>query len=425
MSDLTIIIGAGLAGVTSFYELSARNKPCLLIDSESDVAHGASFANGGGLHPSLPDPWNNPGIGRHLLASLLKPQATMKLHLAQLPDLMGWGASFLRHSRRDKYRAITQANFFLAEYSTRQTEALQQFLNLDYEAAAPGTLKLLRSDAERTDALRLADMLAVNGLTYEALTQADLMAREPSLKSAKDLIGALRFGGDGVGDARKFCSGLAAAAMARGGQMRLNETVQSLLVEGDAVVGVRLQDEEIKGQVVLATGAKAAQLTKPLGINLPIRPAKGYSLTLDAAQIESDGPHHLLVDPKQHIAITPLGKRLRILGMAEFAGFDRRIDPRRLAQLRAFFTHLLPDAAAKLDWQNGQGWAGLRPMSADGRPFIGASDIEGLWLNCGHGHLGWTMAVGSARILADTIQGSAPEIDAAPFSPNAARRRLR
>ena len=180
----------------------------------------------------------------------------------------------------------------------------------------------------------------------------------------------------------------------------------------------------MRGTVVLAAGVAAAQLARPLGFNLPIRPAKGYSLTLDAAG-QADCPKHLLVDPTPHIAITPLGSRLRILGMAEFSGFDRHIDPKRLLQLHRFFTGLLPDLADRLDWQKAEGWVGLRPMSADGRPFIGQSAIEGLWLNVGHGHLGWTKAVGSARILADAMTGREAEINAAPFSPNAGERRLR
>ena len=423
-TDSTIIIGGGLAGVASFYELSARDRPCLLLDSESAVAQGASFANGGGLHPSLPDPWNNPGIGRHLFTSLFRPDAAMKLHISQVPNLLGWGASFIRHSRRTAYEAITRANFELAEYSTRQTQALQQFLNLDYDSAAPGTLKLLRGTRDRDEALRLADMLADKGLAYEELNRAEMLACEPSLRDAPDLIGALRFAGDGIGDARRFCEGLAAAAIARGGEMRLNSKVTHLLVENGKVCGVRLGDEEIRGIVVLAAGVSAARLARPLGLNLPIRPAKGYSLTLDASG-QADSPKHLLVDPTPHIGITPLGSRLRILGMAEFSGFDRQIDPKRLAQLRRFFTDLLPQLAEKLDWEKAEGWTGLRPMSADGRPFIGQSGIDGLWLNCGHGHLGWTKAVGSARILADAMTGREAEINAAPFFPDAVARRLR
>ena len=206
--------------------------------------------------------------------------------------------------------------------------------------------------------------------------------------------------------------------------MRLNSKVTHLLVENGKVCGVRLGDEEIRGIVVLAAGVSAARLARPLGLNLPIRPAKGYSLTLDASG-QADSPKHLLVDPTPHIGITPLGSRLRILGMAEFSGFDRQIDPQRLAQLRRFFTDLLPQLAEKLDWEKAEGWTGLRPMSADGRPFIGQSGIDGLWLNCGHGHLGWTKAVGSARILADAMTGRETEINAAPFFPDAVARRLR
>ncbi len=425
MSDLTIIIGGGLAGVTSFYELVARGKPCLLLEADDNVARGTSFANGGGLHPSLPDPWNNPGVGRHLMASLFQPNAAMRVKISRLPKMMRWGLSFLYHSAPARHQAITLANFQLAEYSTRQTEALQQYLNLDYGHAAPGTLKLFASHKEREEALRLADLLAAQGLHYEALDRDALMAREPSLHEADDISGALYFPHDGIGDARRFCEQLAEIAQAKGGEIRLNTKVESLLVENGAVVGVRLADEEIRGDVVLCAGVAAPHLASSVAVKLPIQPAKGYSLTLNAAAISARKPNHALVDPTTHITIAPLGEKLRILGMAEFVGFDRHIEPKRLALLESFFTRLFPSMAETIDWQSGEGWAGLRPMSADGRPFIGAARVPGLWLNCGHGHLGWTKAVGSARILADLMTGRTPEINAAPFSPNAAQRHLR
>ncbi len=425
MSELTIIIGGGLAGVTSFYELVTRGKPCLLLEADANVARGTSFANGGGLHPSLPDPWNNPGVGRHLLASLFQPNAAMRVNIARLPKMMRWGMSFLYHSSRARHQAITLANFQLAEYSTRQTEALQQYLNLDYGHAAPGTLKLFASDKERAEALRLADLLAAEGLHYEALDRAAMLAREPSLHEATDLAGALYFPHDGIGDARLFCEQLAEVAKAKGGEIRLNTKVESLLVENGAVVGVRLADEEVRGDVVLCAGVTAPHLAAALGVKLPIQPAKGYSVTFDADAIMEAKPSHALVDPTTHITIAPLGKKLRILGMAEFVGFDRRVEPQRLALLQRFFERLFPSMAQNIDWQSAEGWAGLRPMSADGRPFIGAAQVPGLWLNCGHGHLGWTKAVGSARILADMMTGRTPEIDANPFSPNAAHRHLR
>jgi len=424
MSDLTIIIGGGLAGVTSFYELVTRGRRCLLLEAHDNVARGTSYANGGGLHPSLPDPWNSPGVGKHLLASLFQPDAAMRLSVGQIPKLMRWGSSFLYNSLPSRHAAITRANFQLAEYSTRRTEALQQFLNLDYGHAAPGTLKLFASAKERDEALRLAELLAADGLIYQALDREALVAREPSLDKAADVDGALYFPHDGIGDARFFCEQLAEIAQSKGGDIRLNTQVQSLLIENGKVSGVRLADDVIRGEVVLCAGVDAPFLVKSIGHHLPIQPAKGYSLTFDAASLPTGLPRHALVDPTTHITVSPLGDKLRILGMAEFIGFDRRIDPKRLALLQGFFKRLFPDLARHIDWAGGRGWAGLRPMSADGRPYIGASDTAGLWFNCGHGHLGWTKAVGSARILADLMSGRAPEIDAAPFSPNAGLRRL-
>ena len=419
MSDKpVIIIGGGLAGVTSFYELAARGHKVQLIDAAPTPAQGASFANGGVLHPSLPDPWNNPGIGRTLFASLFDPLAPMKLHIGQLPTLIGWGLSFLRNSAPARHKAITSANFDLAHYSTRQTDALRQRLNLAYEQAEPGTLKLLRSEAEKADALAMADMLAAQGLRYEVLDRAALLAREPVLAQAEDgLVGAIYAPDDRVGNARLFCGALLQVALAAGGTVRFDTAVAKLLIDDGRVTGVQLADGEIvSGDVVLCAGAQSAKLAAQAGVSLPIRPAKGYSLTLDAAQLTTRLTHPL-VDPQLHIAVTPLGDKIRILGMAEFAGFDTRVDPRRLGSLRGFFEQLLPNMAQELDWTNGRGWAGLRPMSADGRPFIGASARDGLWLNCGHGHLGWTMAVGSAQLLADLYDGRKPEIDDEAFAP--------
>ena len=419
MSDKpVIIIGGGLAGVTSFYELAARGHAVQLIDAAPTPAQGASFANGGVLHPSLPDPWNNPGIGRTLFASLFDPLAPMKLHIGQLPTLIGWGLSFLRNSAPARHKAITRANFDLAHYSTRQTDALRQRLNLAYEQAEPGTLKLLRSEAEKADALAMADMLAAQGLRYEVLDRAALLAREPVLAQAEDgLVGAIYAPDDRVGNARLFCEALLQAALAAGGTARFDTAVAKLLIDDGRVTGVQLAGGEmVSGNVVLCAGAQSATLAAQAGVSLPIRPAKGYSLTLDAAQLTTRLTHPL-VDPQLHIAVTPLADKIRILGMAEFAGFDTQVDPRRLALLRGFFEQLLPNMAQELDWTNGRGWAGLRPMSADGRPFIGASARDGLWLNCGHGHLGWTMAVGSAQLLADLYDGRKPEIDDEAFAP--------
>ncbi len=421
--DPVLIVGGGLTGVTTFYELVARNVPAVLLESQADVAHGTSYANGGVLHPSLPDPWNNPRIGPDLLRSVFNPRAAMKLHLSQLPSLFGWGFDFLRNSVRSRHLAITEANFELAHYSTRQTDALRQFLGLQYDAAAPGTLKIFRTPADRDAALQLAERLAALGLVYRELDRPALQKLEPALAKADDrIIGALHFPDDRVGDARLFCRQLAAQAVAKGGELRCGQTVESLRVEHGRVVGVRLGDEELRGRVVICAGVAARQLVAPLGVKLPIRPAKGYSMTLDASQLTGTQLTHPIVDAGLHIAVTPLADKLRVLGMAEFIGMDTNIDPMRITLLRQFFEQLLPDIAAQLNWEEAENWSGLRPMSSDGRPFIGAAGVEGLWLNCGHGHLGWTKAVGSARVVSDQMIGRRPEINAAPFSFSADQR---
>ena len=412
-----IIIGGGLTGVTTLYELVSRDIPAILIDSGNAVAQGTSYANGGVLHPSLPDPWNAPNIAPVLLASLFDRNAPVKLHLAQVPALLGWGIAFLRNSVVSRHLAISQANFDLANYSTRQTDALRQFLGLQFEDAAPGTLKIFRSAQEREAALRLTDLLAPQGLNHQVLDRDALLQCEPSIaKATTPISGALLFPDDRVGNARLFCVRLAEQAIARGGEIRYATTAQQLLVKNGRVAGVRLAEEDLLGQVVLCAGVGAPKLAAPLGVKLPIRPAKGYSITLKADHLTVAQPVHPLVDAGLHIAVTPLGQNLRVLGMAEFIGMDLRLDPHRVTMLRQFFEQLLPDVAAQLDWHGAENWCGLRPMSSDGRPFIGPTPVQGLWLNCGHGHLGWTKAVGSARLLADQIAGRKPEINPAPFA---------
>lgn len=422
-NNKAIIIGGGLLGVATFYELVSRDVETVLVDKETDVARGTSYANGGVLHPSLPDPWNSPGIGRHLMASLFDPNAPMKLHFSQAPYLIQWGLSFLRNSVPSRHVAITKANFELAHYSTRQTDALQQFLGLSFEHATPGSLKIFRNENEKRSAIELAELLAQKGLKYQVLNRDALLALEPALAHATDEIsGALIFPDDLIGNARLFCERLAEEAVARGGIMRLGEAVDTLIMENGRVMGIRIGEEALYGDVILCAGVASSALASPVGVKLPIRPAKGYSITLDASALKGEGPRHPIIDAALHIAVTPLGEKLRVLGMAEFMGDNLFLDPKRLAMLRGFFERLLPEIGHELDWDSAENWTGLRPMSSDGRPFIGASGVDGLWLNCGHGHLGWTKAVGSARVISDIIMGKVPEIDAAPFSIDTARR---
>jgi len=404
MEQPIVIIGGGLMGVSTLYELAAQGRRAILLEAETALGLGASFANGGVLHPSLPDPWNNPGIGGPLLRSLFSRTAAMKLHWRHLPALTTWGMTFLRHSTADKHWQASRANYHLAAFATEETKALSARLQLTYDNRPSGMMKVYRSARGLKQAAAFARRLQGEGLQVESLSPDQMVARDPQLAdAASQLAGALVFDGDYIGDARAFLLALAQQGEKLGGDIRCGARVTRLLHHRGTVTGVEVSENgalsQIDAQVVLCNGHQADQLTRPLGLKLPVRPGKGYSITLDASHVPDLMPHHPIVDAEKHISITPLGNRLRLLGTAEFNGDDTSLNQTRLETLRQFFRQFYPTLASQLDIEAGDCWAGLRPMSADGKPFIGASPLDGLWLNVGHGHLGWTMAVGSAKLL--------------------------
>lgn len=413
-----LIIGGGVIGVSILYELASRGVPATLIEANDELAQETSFANGGMLTPSMPDPWNSPGVGGHLLSSLLNPNSAMKLRPHAIPGLAMWGLQFLLNSLPERHRRSTLANYELASYSTKITDDLKTRLNLSYDDSETGTLKIFEKEAAMTEAAALAEFLGQHGLRYQAIDRAQVIEKEPQLKDVADRIfGALYFPDDRGGDARKFTLELAQRALKMGAEIRMREQVVRFKIIGDTVSGAELKSgETLSGAVVLAAGVNAPELARRAGVHLPIKPAKGYSLTFDAANLGNAAPKLAVIDDAMHAAVVPLGGRLRLVGTAEFTGVDTSIRQDRIENLFNLFRRLYPKLAEKVDRSTEMPWAGLRPMSADGRPFIGASPRKGLWLNCGHGHLGWTKAMGSARLLANQLLGEQPAIDPAPYS---------
>jgi D-amino-acid dehydrogenase len=417
----TLVVGGGLAGATTFFELARRGRAPLLIEAADDLALGASYANGAMLTPSMSDPWNGPGVGWQLAASLFDPHSAMKLHLAQVPRLARWGIEFLANSTPKRHWLATLANFRLAQYSLEGALDAARMLDLDLGGSPAGSLKIFESNRAMAGPLALGQRLADEGLAFEVLDARGAVAVEPSLEPiAGRIAGAIRYPGDAVGDARRFTLALGAAGRQAGGKLRLGERIERLAKESDGFTAETDKGVITARQVVLAAGIASPRLARHFGIRLPIQPAKGYSLTYRLPS-EAEGPRTAVVDDAMHAAVVPLGDRLRAVGTAEFAGEDRRVDPRRLDSLARLLARLYPNLAPQLDRETAKGWAGLRPMSADGRPFVGQTSCPGLWINAGHGHLGWTMAVGSARLLADLMTGQPPAIDPHPFAIGAAR----
>ena len=412
-----IVIGGGVVGVTTLYELAVDGVPAVLLEAEPNLAAGASHANGGALTPGLADPWNSPGVHKHLFESLFDPRSTMKLRLHAIPGLTRWGLEFLRNSTPGRHAHAMKQGFQLASYSLRRTHELASTLGIEYEGKASGFLKVFASQEERGQSLAFCHILEEHGLRWRSMSTEEVIALEPSLAHAADKIACgIFYPDEALGDAHLFTTELAERAVSLGAQVRKSTRVDEIVVRKGRVEGVIAAGEFVEGDVVLAAGVESPLLSHSVGLSLPVKPAKGYSLTLDAASFASELPQCPVVDQHMHAAVTPLGTRLRLAGTAEFTGFDVRIRRERIDNLFMLFERLFPHLAPRVDRSAEIPWTGFRPMSADGMPFIGPANVDGLWVNTGHGHMGWSMAPGSARVLCDLMQGRRPQVDAAPFA---------
>lgn len=410
-----LVIGSGLIGLTTAYFLQKRGHDVRVIERKQGPGRETSFANGALLTPSMPEPWNAPGSWRVLLTSLGRSDAALQLRLRALPSLGTWGLKFLRNSKPALFERNTVTNLHFALFSLKVMESLRRATQIDYGAAAPGTLKIFRSPGALQEAVTAADGLAREGLTFRQLSRADTIGIEPALTPiAGELAGALYYPIDEIGDAHRFCVALAEEARQQGVHFSFRTAVSELEVRSGRVTAVVTGGERIVAdQYVIAAGSYSTPLLRPLGIHLPVRPAKGYSVTFKPR--ESPGALQIpLVDDDWHAAVVPVSGTIRVAGTAEFAGFDLSLRPERVRNLVNLAQRILPRAG--LDPATAKPWCGLRPMSVDGVPIIGQTPISNLWVNTGHGHLGWTMAAGSGQLLADLLSGEVPCVDPNAYS---------
>ena len=417
-----VVVGAGLQGLCTAHSLASRGETVVILERREGPALETSFANAGMLTPSQSDPWNSPGVGRHLLRSLGRDDSAMLLHLRALPSLSGWGVRFLRNASPARHRRATRDAFTLARYSLDATIALRETLGLEYDVSTKGTLKLFRERKAFETSLGIARNLGDPGFHFEALDADGVVATEPLLRPVREtVVGGLHFPDDECGDAHLFCQALTSQLEIQGVQLQTGVDVKDLSIQSGRLVGLQLADGVMPAErVVVAAGCWSTPLLRRVGLRLPVRPAKGYSLTLDARSL-SQRPALAVLDDHLHIAVVPLGTRIRIAGTAEFAGMEQSVRAPRIQNLVDLFQHIYPELASRVDVRAGSPWAGLRPMSADGLPLIGETRIPGLYLNTGHGQLGWTQAVGSGELLADLLTGKSPVVDPSPYLASRAR----
>lgn len=411
-----VVIGGGLLGLTTAFSLRRHGLSVSLLEQETGPGRATSFANGGMLHASQANPWNEPGVFWHALKMLGKEDAALLVRYKALPSLLGWGMQFVRHSRPDRYLHNFEQNARLAAYSLACMRELRAAVGSDYDYSARGTLKLFRSPEAVAGAATMCRQLSEWGVRFEAVNGQRAVELEPALGRIESLLaGGLYFPDDEAGDAQAFCALLAGACVARGVRIEYGVKIDRLLRSGDRIEGVLgSRGLQTADAYVLAAGPWSAPLAAGIGLKLPLRPVKGYSLTL-CAHGWAGRPGLPVIDDSLHAAVCPLGDRLRVAGTAEFTGFDLTLTPGRINNLFSLATQLYPDFAPHLDREAAVRWCGLRPMSSDGVALMGPTPLHNLYLNTGHGQLGWTLAAGAGQLVADQIARQSPALDPAPY----------
>ena len=402
-----MVLGSGVIGVTSAWYLAKAGHEVTVLDRQAGPGLETSFGNAGEISPGYASPWAAPGIPRKALRWLLMKHAPLIFRPKPDPAMMTWLRQMLANCTYERYAVNKGRMVRLAEYSRDKLIELRADTGISYDERTRGTLQLFRTRMQLEGIGKDVDVLKTDGVPFEVLDPAGCIAAEPALGAVRDLfVGGLRLPNDETGDCYKFTVGLATLARDAGVRFRHGVTIRGLRWRGDRVEGIETDHGlETADSFVAALGSYTPQLLKPLGLRIPVYPVKGYSLTIpikDAAR----APESTVMDETFKIAITRLGDRIRVGGMAEISGFTEDLPKRRRATLERSVTDLFPGG----DMGAASFWSGLRPMTPDGTPIIGRTHLVNLALNTGHGTLGWTMACGSARILADVVSGAEPEI---------------
>jgi D-amino-acid dehydrogenase len=409
-----LVVGSGVIGVTTAFCLSQQGHNVTVVDREEGPGRGTSFANAALLTPSMSAPWNAPGCGRELLGSFTHPNSALQLSLRALPSLIGWGVRFLRNSRTTIHACNARSNLQLALYSLNVMEAVRAKTQIDYGRSVKGTLTVFRDAARLDKFVTTAGSLSSEGLAFHVLSASEAVQLEPELEPVSgQLAGAVQFPMDETGDAFRFCEELAAHAQRAGAVFHFCTEVSSLERRSGRIEGVIGGGRRfVADRYVIAGGSYSPSLLRGTGIQLPVQPVKGYSVTFNNANARCR-LQIPIIDDRSHTVVTPLNAAIRVVGFAEFAGYSRQLSASRIRHLQKAAQSLLPNV--QWDDATARPWCGLRPMSVDGVPFIGPTRIPNLFVNTGHGHLGWTMAAGSAQLLADLMSGHLPSIDPAPY----------
>ncbi|HEV8614341.1 MAG TPA: FAD-dependent oxidoreductase [Methylomirabilota bacterium] len=406
----TLVLGGGVVGVTTAYFLARAGHEVTVIEEKDALGLEATSGNAGIIAPGHSFAWASPRAPRMLLQSLRGGETAIRLRLTTDVGLYTWGLRFLRECTAQRARRNTLIKLRLCQYSQRVMNELVRTERLEYHAVSKGALYLHRDPAELEAGIKKMALLAEHGQKQEILDGNAVARLDPVFEPVKTKIaGAIRDVGDSSGDSRVFVEELARICREKhGATVRLGTRVTALRATADRIDAVETTAGVLAADnYVLALGVGAARIARAVGVRLPIYPAKGYTSTfpLRAGGLAPTVPG---VDEQWLVGWSRLGDRLRLTSTAEFAGYDWGWTPRDFNNIRSLARDLFPDAA---DYDRGEYRACLRPMTPDGPPILGVARHRNLFLNCGHGHMGWTMACGTARIVTDLMTGRMPDLD--------------
>lgn len=404
-----VVLGAGIIGVTSAYQLAKAGHEVTVIDRQQGPALETSFANAGEVSFGYCSPWAAPGIPMKAIKWLFMHHAPLILRPKVDGAMLSWLVKMLSNCTSERYAINKSRMLRLADYSRISLAALREETGIAYDERMQGTLQLFRTQAQLDASAKDVKALAADGIPYEVLDPDGCIRVEPALRHVRGkIVGGLLTPKDETGDCFKFANALAAKTIELGVKFQYGTTIKGLDIEGSQVRGVVTDRGHLNADaIVVALGSYSPLLLKPLGISLSVYPVKGYSLTIPITDA-SRAPESTVMDETYKIAITRLGDRIRVGGMAEISGYTNDLGLARRRTLEHSVTDLFPGG----DVAKASFWSGLRPMTPDGTPVIGPTKIKGLYLNTGHGTLGWTMSSGSARVISDLVSGREPDIDA-------------
>jgi D-amino-acid dehydrogenase len=419
-----MVLGSGVIGVSAAYQLALAGHQVTVLDRQSAPGLETSYGNAGEVSPGYSAPWAGPGVPLKAIKWLLMEHRPLVIRPHLDMYFVRWGLAMLRNCTAARYEVNKSRMVRLAEYSRDCLRTLREQTGIRYDERMQGTLQLFRTAAQLDGTGADIAILKRYGVAHELLDRDGCVRHEPALAQVREkFVGGLLLPGDETGDCFKFTQNLALLAKQRGVVFRHGVEIKALLGDAAEVSGVATSEGNLHADAYLvALGSYSPLLLEPLGIRIPVYPVKGYSITVPIGDA-AGAPESTVMDETHKVAVTRLGDRIRAGGTAELAGYTLQLHDTRRRTLEHVVSDLFPAGG---DVKHAEFWCGLRPMTPDGTPVVGATLRRRLFLATGHGTLGWTMAAGTARVMADLISGRSPEIDLAGLTidryPGAYRR---